>query len=143
MEGRVRTRVLVAKIGLDGHDVGARVIARGLVDSGMEVVYTGIRRTPEQVVSAALDEDVQVIGISILSGAHLPLLNRISQAMREEGMDDVLLLVGGIIPDEDAAALEEMGVDAIFHPSSKVAEIASFIEERLGQPSAGGSQSAQ
>lgn len=134
MEGRARTRVLVAKVGLDGHEVGARVIARGLVDSGMEVVYTGIRRTPEQVVSAALDEDVQVIGISILSGAHLPLLDRTCQAIREEGMEDVLLLVGGIIPDEDVPALEEMGVDAIFHPSSKVAEIAAFIEERLGEP---------
>ncbi|MBS1860271.1 MAG: cobalamin B12-binding domain-containing protein [Actinobacteria bacterium] len=125
-------KVLVAKVGLDGHDVGARVIARGLVDRGMEVVYTGIRRTPEQVVAAARDEDVDVIGISILSGAHMPLLTRTAAALREDGIDDVLLIVGGIIPDDDAAALREVGVDAVFHPESTIDAIADYITEALG-----------
>jgi methylmalonyl-CoA mutase cobalamin-binding domain/chain len=122
-------RVLVAKVGLDGHDVGARVVARGLMDAGMEVIYTGLRRTPEQVVAAALQEDCEVIGISILSGAHTPLVRRIQALMLEAGLDDVLLLVGGVIPEADVATLREIGVDAVFHPATKIEEIAQFITE--------------
>jgi methylmalonyl-CoA mutase C-terminal domain/subunit len=124
-------RVLIAKVGLDGHDVGARVIARGLVDHGMEVVYTGIRRTPEQVVAAARDEDVDVIGVSILSGGHLPLLSRLGACMRDEGLDDVLLIVGGIIPDHDIDALRAAGVDAVFHPGATIEEVAAYIREHV------------
>lgn len=129
-----KTRVLVAKIGLDGHDVGARVIARGLVDHGMEVVYTGIRRTPEQVVAAARDEDVDVIGVSILSGGHLALLTRVVQALREQQMDDVVLIVGGIIPDDDAAQLKRAGVDEVFHPATTIDAVVQFINGRVAAP---------
>jgi methylmalonyl-CoA mutase, C-terminal domain len=124
-------RVLVAKVGLDGHEVGARVVARGLVDEGMEVVYTGLRRTPEQIVAAAMQEDVDVIGISILSGAHMVLLPRIRDLMRAQGLSDVLLVAGGIIPDEDVAALEAAGVDAVFHPGIPVPVIAAEIRLRV------------
>lgn len=124
-------RVLVAKVGLDGHEVGARVVARGLVDEGMEVVYTGLRRTPEQVVAAAVQEDVDVIGISILSGAHMVLLPRIRAMMRAQGLSDVLLVAGGIIPEEDVAGLEAAGVDAVFHPGIPVPAIAAEIRRRL------------
>jgi len=121
-------KVLVAKVGLDGHDVGARVVARALADAGMEVVYTGIRRTPEQVVRMALDEDVDVIGISILSGAHLPLIGRVAQGLREAGLDDVLLVAGGIIPEEDVPALEQLGVRKVFHPGADMQEIINYIK---------------
>jgi methylmalonyl-CoA mutase, C-terminal domain len=124
-------RVVVAKVGLDGHDVGARVVARGLMDAGMEVIYTGLRRTPEQVVAAALQEDCDVVGISILSGAHVPLVRRIHALMLDAGLDDVLLLVGGVIPERDVAVLEEMGVDAVFHPATKIEAIARFIAEHV------------
>jgi methylmalonyl-CoA mutase, C-terminal domain len=128
---RRKTRVLVAKVGLDGHDVGARVIARGLVDHGMEVVYTGIRRTPEQVAAAARDEDVDVIGVSILSGAHVPLLERLGHRIREAGIEDVLLIVGGIVPEADLAALSAAGVDAVFHPETTIGEVVEFIEANV------------
>jgi methylmalonyl-CoA mutase C-terminal domain/subunit len=123
--------VVVAKVGLDGHEVGARVVARGLAAAGMEVIYTGLRRTPEQVVSAALQEDADVIGISILSGAHVTLLSRIRQLMNEQGLDDVLLIVGGIIPDEDSTELKVAGVDQVFHPGTMVSAIADYIRANL------------
>jgi methylmalonyl-CoA mutase C-terminal domain/subunit len=126
-------RVLIAKTGLDGHEVGARVVARGLADQGMEVVYTGLRRTPEQVVAAAIQEDVDVIGISILSGAHMSLLPRMRILMHEQGLDNVILIVGGIIPEEDLPALKTAGVDAVFHPGTAVSEIAAYIRKRLGR----------
>jgi methylmalonyl-CoA mutase C-terminal domain/subunit len=123
--------VVVAKVGLDGHEVGARVVARGLMDAGMEVIYTGLRRTPEQVVATALQEDCDVIGISILSGAHMPLLRRVSRLMREEGLDDVVLVVGGVIPDADVAELEASGVDSVFHPATTIEEIVRFIHAHV------------
>lgn len=122
-------RVLVAKVGLDGHDRGARVIATALRDAGMEVIYTGLRQTPEMVVGAALQEDVDAIGISILSGAHMTVFPRIIGLMREKGMDDVLLTGGGIIPDEDRLELQEMGVGSLFPPGTPTAEIAGYITE--------------
>jgi methylmalonyl-CoA mutase C-terminal domain/subunit len=127
-----RIRVVVAKVGLDGHDVGARVVARGLVQQGMEVVYTGLRRTPEQVVQTALQEDADVIGLSILSGGHLPLVRRVCSILREHGVDDVLLIVGGVVPDEDVDALRAEGVDEVFHPATTIPEIADFIRGRMG-----------
>jgi methylmalonyl-CoA mutase, C-terminal domain len=131
-------RVLIAKVGLDGHDVGARVVARGLVDQGMEVVYTGLRRTPEQIAIAALQEDVDVIGVSILSGAHLVLLPRLRHVLREHGLGDVILIAGGIIPDGDVAVLETAGVDAVFHPGTPVPEIAAEIRRRVRVKAAAG-----
>jgi len=119
--------VLVAKPGLDGHDRGAKVVARALRDAGMEVIYTGLRQTPEMIVSAALQEDVDAIGISILSGAHNTILPRIAELMRAQGLDDVELVVGGIIPDEDIPALEAAGVDAVFQPGASTQEIVEFI----------------
>jgi methylmalonyl-CoA mutase C-terminal domain/subunit len=136
---RPRTiRVLVAKVGLDGHEVGARVVARGLMDSGMEVIYTGLRRTPEQVVAAALQEDCDVIGISILSGAHIPLVRRIIALMADAGLHDVLLLVGGVVPEDDVTALRQIGVHGVFHPASKIETIAQFITEHVRPPAGGG-----
>ncbi len=120
-------RVLVAKVGLDGHDRGARVIATALRDAGMEVIYTGLRQTPEMVVNAALQEDVDAIGVSILSGAHMTVFPRIIALMKEKGMDDVLLTGGGIIPEEDAKALQEMGVGKLFAPGTATADIANYI----------------
>ncbi len=125
-------RVLIAKVGLDGHDVGARVVARGLVDEGMEVIYTGLRRTPEQISAAAEQEDVQVVGVSILSGAHLVLLPRVREALNERGLEQVMLVAGGIIPDSDIPTLEASGIDAIFHPGTPVPEIAAAIKKRIG-----------
>lgn len=127
-EGR-RIRVIVAKPGLDGHDRGAKVVARALRDAGMEVIYTGLRQTPEQVVAAAVQEDVDVVGLSLLSGAHTYLVPRIVELLREEGMDDVLVTVGGIIPEEDLAMLEEVGVRGIFGPGTPTEEIVRFIRE--------------
>ena len=120
-------RVLVAKPGLDGHDRGAKVIARALRDAGMEVIYTGLRQTPEMIVNAALQEDVQVIGLSILSGAHNAIVPRVMELLREKDMADVKVLVGGIIPDEDADALKRQGVSAVFQPGSSLDSIVSFI----------------
>lgn len=120
-------RVLVAKVGLDGHDRGAKVIASALRDAGMEVIYTGLRQTAEMVVNAALQEDVDAIGISILSGAHNTVFPKIIQLMKEKGMDDVLLTGGGIIPEEDMKKLNEMGVGKLFAPGTTTAEISGYI----------------
>src|SRR3954465_1367968 len=117
-------KVLIAKPGLDGHDRGAKVLARGLRDEGFEVVYTGLRQTPEMIATAALQEDVDVVGLSILSGAHMPLLPRITKLLRDEGLDDVLVTAGGIIPDDDVPALAEAGVARGFGPRARVAEVA-------------------
>jgi methylmalonyl-CoA mutase, C-terminal domain len=122
-------RVLVAKVGLDGHDRGARVIATSLRDAGMEVIYTGLRQTPEMVVNAALQEDVDAIGISILSGAHMTVFPKIIQLMKEKGMNDVLLTGGGIIPDDDMKTLLEAGVGKLFSPGATTSEIAGYIRD--------------
>jgi methylmalonyl-CoA mutase, C-terminal domain len=122
-----KIRVLVAKPGLDGHDRGAKVIARALRDAGMEVIYTGLRQTPEMVVSAALQEDVNVIGLSILSGAHNAIVPRVMDLLRQNKMDDVIVIVGGIIPDQDIASLKHAGVSAIFQPGTSMDEIVTFI----------------
>jgi len=126
-----RIRVLVAKAGLDGHDRGAKIVARALRDAGMEVIYTGLRQTPEMIVSAALQEDVDAIGISILSGAHNTILPRISELMRARGLDDVLLVVGGIIPDEDIPTLKQAGVSEVFQPGASTQEIVTYIREKV------------
>jgi methylmalonyl-CoA mutase, C-terminal domain len=121
-------RVLVAKPGLDGHDRGAKIIARALRDAGMEVIYTGLRQTPEMIVNAALQEDVQVIGLSILSGAHNAIVPRVLELLREKNItDEVMVIVGGTIPDEDAARLKQQGVAAVFRPGSGLNEIVEFI----------------
>lgn len=120
-------RVLVAKVGLDGHDRGAKVIATALRDAGMEVIYTGLRQTPEMVVNTALQEDVDALGISILSGAHMTVFPRVMGLMREKGMENVLLTGGGIIPDEDMKQLQEMGVGRLFPPGTPTTEIAGYI----------------
>lgn len=120
-------KVLIAKPGLDGHDRGAKVLARGLRDEGFEVVYTGLRQTPEMVATAALQEDVDVVGLSILSGAHMTLVPKICRLLRGSGMDDVLVTVGGIIPDDDIPALTEAGVAAVFGPGTTIASVAEFL----------------
>jgi len=124
-----KIRVLVAKAGLDGHDRGAKVIAAALRDSGMEVIYTGLRQTPEMIVEAALQEDVDVIGISILSGAHMTIFPKIKNLMQEKGIDDILLTGGGIIPDEDINSLKQIGVGELFTPGTPTTAIASYIKE--------------
>ena len=129
-------RVLIAKPGLDGHDRGAKVIARALRDAGMEVIYTGLRQTPEMIVEAALQEDVDVIGLSILSGAHMTLVPRILTLLREQGMEDVAVLVGGIVPKEDASALLDLGVRGVFGPGTTTDEVVSFVHEVGGDPEA-------
>ena len=131
MESRIR--VLVAKPGLDGHDRGAKVIARALRDAGMEVVYTGLRQTPEMIVNAALQEDVQVIGLSILSGAHNAIVPRVMDLLKEKQMSDVLVIVGGIVPDEDAAQLKRLGVAAVYQPGASLQEIVEFIRNSVKQ----------
>ncbi len=128
-------RVLVAKPGLDGHDRGAKIIARALRDAGMEVIYTGLRQTPEMIVNAALQEDVQVIGLSILSGAHNAIVPRLMELLRQQDMADVMVVLGGIIPDEDAEQLKSQGVAAVFQPGSSLEEIVQFIRENAGYPS--------
>lgn len=120
-------RVLVAKVGLDGHDRGAKVIATALRDAGMEVIYTGLRQTPEMVVNAALQEDVDAIGISILSGAHMTVFPKVMELMKQKGMNDVLLTGGGIIPEDDMASLNRLGVGKLFAPGTSTAEIAGYI----------------
>lgn len=122
-------RVLVAKVGLDGHDRGAKVIATALRDAGMEVIYTGLRQTPEMVVNAALQEDVDAIGISILSGAHNTVFPKVLQLMKEKGLNNVLLTGGGIIPQEDMQALQEIGVGQLFAPGAPTQEIANYINQ--------------
>ena len=126
-----KIRVLVAKPGLDGHDRGAKVIARALRDAGMEVIYTGLRQTPEMIVNAALQEDVHVIGLSILSGAHNAIVPRVLDLLKSNKMDDVLLVVGGIIPDQDIDALKKAGVAAIFQPGTSMDEIVKFIRANV------------
>ena len=131
MPSEAKIRVLVAKPGLDGHDRGAKVIARALRDAGMEVIYTGLRQTPEMIVSAALQEDVQVIGLSILSGAHNAIVPRVMDLLRQNKMDDVLVIVGGIIPDQDIPNLKQAGVASIFQPGTSMDEIVRFIREHV------------
>ncbi len=126
-------RVLVAKVGLDGHDRGAKVIATALRDAGMEVIYTGLRQTPEMVVNAALQEDVDAIGISILSGAHMTVFPKVIELMKQKGMNDVLLTGGGIIPEEDMKELYEIGAGKLFHPGTNTHEIADYIKEWVSQ----------
>lgn len=126
-------RVLVAKVGLDGHDRGAKVIATALRDAGMEVIYTGLRQTPEMVVNAALQEDVDAIGISILSGAHMTVFPKVLSLMKEKGMNDVLLTGGGIIPEEDMRALQQQGAGKLFAPGTPTVEIASYITDWVKQ----------
>jgi methylmalonyl-CoA mutase C-terminal domain/subunit len=127
-------RVLVAKPGLDGHDRGAKVIARALRDAGMEVIYTGLRQTPEMIVNAALQEDVQVIGLSILSGAHNAIVPRVMDLLREKEMTDVLVIVGGTVPDDDAQALRRSGVAAVFQPGASLDAIVDFIRKSVVEP---------
>ena len=126
-----KIRVLVAKPGLDGHDRGAKVIARALRDAGMEVIYTGLRQTPEMIAAAALQEDVDAVGISILSGAHNTLCPRIVDLLRESGMDDTLILVGGIVPQEDIPALKSKGVSEVFLPGTSTEDIVKFINANV------------
>jgi methylmalonyl-CoA mutase C-terminal domain/subunit len=126
-----KIRVLVAKPGLDGHDRGAKVIARALRDAGMEVIYTGLRQTPEMIVNAALQEDVHVIGLSILSGDHNAIVPRVMDLLKQNKMDDVLVVVGGIIPDQDVQALKNGGVAAIFQPGTSMDEIIKFIRSNV------------
>jgi methylmalonyl-CoA mutase C-terminal domain/subunit len=124
-------RVLVAKPGLDGHDRGAKVVARALRDAGMEVIYTGIRQTPEMIAEAALQEDVDVVGLSILSGAHMDLFPRIIDQLKQKQLDDVVLVCGGIIPDEDIPVLRQMGFTGVFGPGTSTQEIAAFIRQQV------------
>jgi methylmalonyl-CoA mutase C-terminal domain/subunit len=126
-----KIRVLVAKPGLDGHDRGAKVVARALRDSGMEVIYTGIRQTPEMIAEAALQEDVDVVGLSILSGAHMVLCPRIVELLRAQGMGDVLVVLGGIVPEEDVAPLHALGVGAVFGPGTPTGDIVDFIRRNV------------
>ncbi len=133
---RGRIRVLVAKPGLDGHDRGAKVIVRALRDAGMEVIYTGIRQTPEMIAAAALQEDVDVVGLSILSGAHMAVFPRIMELLREGGMDDVVVLAGGIFPDEDVPKIKAMGIKGVFGPGTPLSEIVEFIRDNVGHPTA-------
>ena len=128
-----KIRVIVAKPGLDGHDRGAKVIARAFRDAGFEVIYTGLRQTPEQVVNAALQEDADVVGLSVLSGAHMTLCPRIMELMKKEHLDDVLVVVGGIIPDQDIPKLKELGVAAVFQPGASTEDIVAYIRQNVRQ----------
>ncbi len=129
--GNKKIRVLIAKPGLDGHDRGAKVIARALRDAGMEVIYSGLRQTPEQIVETALQEDVSVIGLSILSGAHTHLFPRIMEILKEENIDDIVVIGGGVIPEEDIPGLKKIGIAAIFTPGSDTRDIVKFINETV------------
>jgi methylmalonyl-CoA mutase C-terminal domain/subunit len=126
-----KIRVVIAKPGLDGHDRGAKVIARALRDAGMEVIYTGLRQTPEQIVAAALQEDADAIGLSILSGAHMHICPRVMELLNEKGLQDVIVLVGGIIPDIDISKLQAMGIRGIFLPGSPMQDIITFINDNV------------
>jgi methylmalonyl-CoA mutase C-terminal domain/subunit len=132
-----KIRVLITKPGLDGHDRGAKIIARALRDAGMEVIYTGLRQTPEMIAAAAVQEDVQVIGLSILSGAHNTICPRLMDLLREKGMDDVTVLIGGIIPEADIPALKKQGIAEVFLPGTSTQQIVDFIRQRIAaqQPS--------
>ena len=127
LEEQRKIRVLVAKPGLDGHDRGAKVVARTLRDAGMEVIYGGLRQTPEMIVETAIQEDVDVIGLSILSGAHMPLFARITELLKQEGLEQVLIVAGGIIPDDDLPVVKTMGIDAVFGPGSSTHDIVDYI----------------
>ena len=131
MSSKKGIKVLIAKPGLDGHDRGAKVVARALRENGMDVVYTGIRQPPEMIVSAAAELDVKVLGLSILSGAHNDLFPKVIEGLEQAGMEDVLIIAGGIIPDSDRETLEDMGVSSIFGPGTSTADIIDFIEEKL------------
>jgi methylmalonyl-CoA mutase C-terminal domain/subunit len=131
MMARDSVRVLLAKPGLDGHDVGAKIVVRALMAAGFDVIYTGLRKSPEQIVSTACDEDVDVLGLSILSGSHLPICRRIKTLLAENGRDDLLWVVGGNIPPPDHAALQELGVDAVFAVGTPLDTIVDFIRERM------------
>jgi methylmalonyl-CoA mutase C-terminal domain/subunit len=126
-----KIRILIAKPGLDAHDRGAKVIARALRDAGMEVIYTGLRQTPEQIINAALQEDVDAIGLSVLSGAHMHLFPRIMELKREQRLDDIMVFAGGIIPDADIPRLKEIGIAEVFPPGSPLDEIVSFVKARV------------
>ena len=128
-----KIRVLVAKPGLDGHDRGAKVVARAYRDAGMEVIYTGLHRTPEEVVEAAVQEDVDVVGLSLLSGAHMTLVPKVMELLRERGLDDVLVVVGGIVPDDDAERLRRAGVAAVFGPGSETQALVGFVREHVAE----------
>ena len=129
MQGKIR--VLVAKPGLDGHDRGAKVVARALRDAGMEVIYTGIRQTPEMIVEAAIQEDVDLIGLSILSGAHLELFPLIIEGLKKKGKGDAFVIAGGIIPEDDIPALQQMGIKTVFGPGTPTSDIVDFVQEKL------------
>jgi len=133
---RRRARVLVTKVGLDGHDRGSRIVAAYLRDAGMEVIYTGLHQTPEQIVETALQEDADAIGLSILSGAHMTLVPRIVGLLEVRGLGDVVVVVGGTIPVQDATELEKLGVAAVFGPGATTGEIVSFLQQRLGERAA-------
>lgn len=130
--GERKIRILTAKVGLDGHDRGIKVISRALRDAGIEVIYTGLHQTPEMVVEAAIQEDVDGIGISLLSGAHMTLFPEIVRLLKERGAEDIVVFGGGIIPDSDVAALEEIGVDKVFTPGTSLDEAVSYVKERFG-----------
>ena len=134
MHSERKIRVLVAKPGLDGHDRGARVIAYGLRDAGFEVIYTGLRQTPEQIATAAVQEDVDVIGLSVLSGAHLALTRKVIERLREQGAADIPILVGGLIPETDKPALKDIGVAEVFTAGTSIASIAAFIRSHVASP---------
>jgi len=138
MTSERKIRLLIAKPGLDGHDRGAKIVARALRDAGMEVIYTGIRQTPEMIAEAALQEDVDAVGLSILSGAHMELFPRVVKQLKARGVDDVLLFAGGIIPDEDMPALREMGFRAIFRPGASTGEIIDFVRQNVPAARSGG-----
>ncbi|MBC7261003.1 MAG: cobalamin B12-binding domain-containing protein [Chloroflexi bacterium] len=131
MVGERKIRVLIAKPGLDGHDRGAKVVARALRDAGMEVIYTGLRQTPEMIAQAALQEDVDVVGLSILSGAHMTLVPRVMQLLKQYGLDDVAVFVGGIIPDEDVPALQQLGVKGVYGPGTPLGDIVEAIRQEV------------
>ncbi|MFH1091414.1 MAG: cobalamin B12-binding domain-containing protein [Pseudomonadota bacterium] len=133
-----KIRVLIAKPGLDGHDRGAKVVAYGLRDAGFEVIYSGLRQTPDKIVRAAIQEDVDVVGLSVLSGAHLSLTRRVAEGLKARGGQDILLIVGGLIPEEDVPALKEMGVAEVFISGIGIDQVAAAIKRRLGSGEAGG-----
>lgn len=141
MTSQRKIRVLIAKPGLDGHDRGAKVVARALRDAGMEVIYTGIRQTPEMIAEAALQEDVDAVGLSILSGAHMEIFPRVVDQLKDRGVDDVLLMAGGILPDEDMPALRDMGFQGIFRPGTTTTEIIDFIQQNVRVAGTGGAPS--
>jgi methylmalonyl-CoA mutase C-terminal domain/subunit len=131
-----RPRILVAKVGLDGHDRGIKVVARALRDAGVEVIYTGLHQTPEQIASAAIQEDVDAVGLSCLSGAHMTLFPRVAQLLKEQGSDDILVFGGGIIPDADIPALEEAGIRGIFTPGAPTTDIVNWVNENVAKQQA-------